>query len=100
MNPEITLNQAEIEAFCEKHHILKLSLFGSGLRDELRPDSDLDLLVEFEPQLMVDLFDMAEMEIELTRMLGRKVDLRTPQELSSYFRQDGMQTAQLLYEQK
>ena len=100
MNPEITLNQAEIEAFCEKRHIHTLSLFGSALRDELRPDSDLDLLVEFEPRFVVDLFDMAEMEIELTRMLGRKVDLRTPQELSRYFRQDVMQTAQILYEQK
>ncbi len=100
LNPEITLTQAEIDAFCQKHHIRKLSLFGSGLRHELREDSDLDLLVEFEPRLVVDLFDMAEMEIELTRMLGRKVDLRTPQELSRYFRQDVLLTAQIIYEQK
>jgi len=100
MNPEFILTQAEIDAFCQKHHILKLSLFGSGLRHELREDSDIDLLVEFEPEFMVDLFDMAEMEIELNHMLGRKVDLRTPQELSRYFRQDVIQTAQALYEQR
>ncbi|MBN1997169.1 nucleotidyltransferase domain-containing protein [candidate division KSB1 bacterium] len=66
----------------------KLSLFGSALRDELRPESDIDLLVEFEKDHIPGLLKFAEMEMELTQMVKRKVDLRTPAELSRYFKDE------------
>jgi len=87
----------KIEAFCRRHQIRKLSLFGSALRDDFKPTSDIDILVEFNPGNLVGLIKMASMEIELSQILGRKVDLRTPQELSRYFRQDIVESAQLLY---
>jgi len=84
--------------FCQKHHIRKLSLFGSILRDDFGPRSDIDMLVEFEPQQVVGFLKLAAMEIELSEMLGRKVDLRTPAELSRYFRQEVLATAEVRYE--
>jgi predicted nucleotidyltransferase len=86
--------------FCQQHHIRKLWLFGSILRDDLGPQSDIDMLVEFEPQQVVGFLKLAALEIELSEMLGRKVDLRTPAELSRYFRQDVLATAEVQYEQK
>jgi predicted nucleotidyltransferase len=74
-----------------------MSLFGSALRDELKPDSDIDILVEFDKNHMPGLFDIAGMEIELAEMFGRKVDLRTPDELSRYFRDDVLQKARVEY---
>ena len=94
----VTIPTAQVAAFCQRHSIHKLALFGSVLRDDFGPDSDIDILVEFEPDARVDFFDMASMEMELTDMLGRKVDLRTPQELSRYFRQKVLDTAQVVYE--
>src|SRR5690606_34320661 len=64
--------------FCRRHHIRKLSLFGSILRDDFGPDSDIDVLVEFEPGARVGLFKLVGMEQELSALLGRKVDLNTP----------------------
>lgn len=87
----------ELEAFCRKNHITKMSLFGSALRDELTPESDIDILVEFDKKHIPGLFDLAGMEIELSEMLGRKVDLRTPAELSRYFREDVMKKARVEY---
>lgn len=86
-----------IADFCHRHHILKLSLFGSVLRDDFRPDSDVDVLVEFEPGQEPGLIRMAGMEIELGEILGRKVDLRTPEDLSRYFRQRVLETAEVQY---
>lgn len=97
---EIAVSDEQIGDFCQRHQVRKLSLFGSGLRDELRPDSDLDILVEFEPEAEIDLFDMAEMEIELTNLFGRKVDLRTSEDLSRYFRQKVLDSAYPLYERE
>ncbi len=93
----INLPQDKIEAFCRRHHIRKLSLFGSALRNDFNPTSDVDILVEFEPGSLVGLIKMASMEIELSQILGRKVDLRTPLELSRYFRQEILETAQVQY---
>jgi hypothetical protein len=73
-------------------------VFGSALRDDFGPDSDIDTLVEFEPGARVSFFDMVTMEMELTDMMGRQVDLRTPQELSRYFRQTVLDTARVVYE--
>src|SRR5512139_694381 len=84
-NPHLSIPQDKIADFCRRHHIRKLSLFGSVLRDDFAPASDVDVLVEFEPGHVPGLafFDM---ERELTSLLGRKVDLNTPGFLSRYFR--------------
>ena len=86
-----------LERFCRTNHIARLALFGSALRDELRPDSDIDLLVQFEPGSVPGLMGLAKIELSLTDMLGRKVDLRTPTELSRYFRDDVLAHARAEY---
>ncbi|MCX6339355.1 MAG: nucleotidyltransferase domain-containing protein [Candidatus Aureabacteria bacterium] len=85
--------------FCKHHHIRKLSLFGSVLEQGFRPDSDVDMLVEFDAGVTVGLINLAGMEIELSKILGRKVDLRTPAELSRYFRQEVLRSAEVQYAQ-
>ena len=83
---------------CARHRIRRLSLFGSVLRGTARPDSDVDLLVEIEPGATPTLLDMATMEEELSSLLhGRRVDLRTAQDLSRYFRDDVLREAQPQY---
>ncbi|MGO9118582.1 MAG: nucleotidyltransferase family protein [Desulfomonilaceae bacterium] len=87
-----------IENFCRKHHIRKLSIFGSYLREDFSPESDIDFLVEFAPEHTPTLFDVAGMEIELSEMLnGTKVDLRTAQDLSRYFRDEVLAEAEVQY---
>ena len=98
MVTNITIPETTIEEFCRKHHIRKLSLFGSVLREDFRPDSDVDVLVEYEPEAIVTLLDMARQEIELGVLIGRKVALRTPEELSRYFRQQVIERAQSIHE--
>ena len=93
----IDIPKDELAAFCRKHHIRKLALFGSVLRDDFGPDSDVDVLVEFEPEHVPGLIGISGMERELTVVLGRKVDLRTPQELSRYFREDVVAEAEVQY---
>ena len=87
----------KIEGYCRRHHIHRLSLYGSILRDDFGPKSDIDVLVEFEPGHVPGLIRMAGMEIELSELLGRKVDLRTPAELSRYFRDDVLREADVQY---
>jgi len=82
--------------FCRRNHITKLSLFGSALRDDFRPDSDIDVLVEFEPG-HVPGFAIVAMQNELSRLAGRKVDLRTPRDLSRYFREQVIREAKVRY---
>ena len=94
----LALPQAEIEEFCRRNHIRKLSLFGSVLTPRFRPESDIDVLVEFEAGSKITLFDVAGMELELTEKLGRKVDLRTAGDLSRYFRDQVVSTAAIQYE--
>lgn len=91
-------DKSVLAAFCRRHHIKKLSLFGSAQRGELRPESDIDLLVAFEPGYVPGLITLAGMEIELTEKLGRKVDLRTSQDLSRYFREQVVNAAEVQYE--
>jgi len=87
-----------IAAFCRRHHIRKLAFFGSVLRDDFMPDSDVDVLVEFEPGHVPGLFRLAGMELELSEILGgRKVDLNTPNCLSRYFRDRIIAEAQVQY---
>ena len=82
----IELPLENIEAFCLRHHIRKLSLFGSVLTPRFGPSSDVDVLVEFERGQGPGYFGLSAMELELSDLVGRKVDLRTPGEISRYFR--------------
>jgi hypothetical protein len=93
----IELPKGRIEEFCKRHHIKKLSLFGSALRDDFTPESDLDILVEFDPAHIPGLIRLAGMEIELTSILGRKVDMRTAQDLSRYFRDEVLSSSKVQY---
>lgn len=94
----IQLPKKKIAEFCKKHHIRKLSLFGSALRDDFTPESDLDILVEFEPGTRIGMIRLAELEIELGEMLGRKVDLNTPGFLSKYYRDKILAEAAVHYD--
>lgn len=87
----------KIVEFCRRNHITKLSLFGSDLSGDFREDSDIDLLVEFDSNHVPGLIRLAGMEIELTEILGRKVDIRTPQDLSRYFRYEVVNNADVQY---
>jgi len=95
---QIAISEDELREFCRKHYIKKLALFGSVLKGELRPESDVDVLVEFQEGHVPGLIELAGMEAELSRYFGgRKVDLRTPNDLSRYFRDDVMKAAEVLY---
>lgn len=95
---QMELPKDKITSFCKKHHIRKLSLFGSVLRDDFGSGSDIDILVEFEPGKVPSFFRLFDMEDELSAMLGgRKVDLRTPEDLSRYFRDKVLATAVVQY---
>lgn len=93
----VAIPKEKIEHFCNKHHIRKLSVFGSVLRDDFRSDSDVDVLVEFDPDHIPGLIKLAGMEFELSEILGRKVDIRTAQDLSRYFRQEVLNSAEVQY---
>ena len=93
----INIPEGEIDTFCRRNRIKKLSFFGSVLRDDFSPASDVDVLIEFVPGTVVGFIRLAGMEMELSNILGRKVDLRTPAELSRYFRQDVLNTAEVQY---
>ena len=91
-------DQAALAALCRRHHIRRLSLFGSTLKGTARPDSDIDLLVEFEPEARPSLLTMAQIEIELSALLdGRRVDLRTREDLSRYFRDEVVHMAEVQF---
>jgi predicted nucleotidyltransferase len=93
----IDLPQDQIAAFCQKHHIRKLALFGSVLRDDFRPESDVDVLVEFEPVRPVGLIRLAGIQRELSALLGRSVDLNTEGFLSPYVRNEVLRDAETHY---
>lgn len=85
----LEIPRPEVEGFCARNHIRKLSLFGSILTDRFGADSDVDVLVEFEPGATSTYLDLARMERELLDVLGRKVDLRTPAEAQPVFSRTG-----------
>jgi len=96
----IDFPQDRVAEFCRRYHIRRLSLFGSVLREDFRPDSDVDVLVEFESSYEPGFFGLARMERELSELLeGRKVDLRTPEDLSRYFRDEVLAVAEVRYAQ-
>lgn len=96
----IDIPREKIADFCRRHHIKKLSFFGSILREDFGPESDIDVLVEFEMDHVPGLIRMAGMEIELSEIVAHKVDLRTPEDLSRYFRQDVIDSAETVYAQE
>src|SRR5947199_4036534 len=93
----IEIPQDALGDFCRRWQIRKLSLFGSILRNQLRPDSDVDVLVEFQPGRRIGLIQVARIERELSDLLGRKADLRTPADLSRYFRDEVLREAEVQY---
>jgi uncharacterized protein len=95
---EPKISKDNLIEFCKRNHIRKLSVFGSAIQGQLKPDSDIDLLVEFEQEHTPGLFSIIKMEIELSESLGRKVDLRTPEDLSRYFRDEVVKNAQVQYQ--
>ena len=95
---QISLDREAVAEFCRKNHIRKLSLFGSVLRDDFGPESDVDVLVEFEPGKEPGLFRLARMELDFSEFVGgRKVDMRTAEDLSRYFRDQVVASAELQY---
>lgn len=94
----ISLNRDEIKEFCKKHHISTLALFGSILTSHFSPASDVDVLVSFDVERIPNLFDLVDMESELSAIVGRNVDLKTPNDLSPYFRNEVLSRAKTIYE--
>ncbi|HRF06977.1 nucleotidyltransferase family protein [Accumulibacter sp.] len=98
MHPSLNIDESTLARLCREHRIGRLALFGSQLKGTAGDESDIDLLVEFAPDARPTLFDMAQIEIELSQAMGgRKVDLRTPQDLSPYFRDEVVRTAEVQY---
>ncbi|MBI2077215.1 MAG: nucleotidyltransferase family protein [Euryarchaeota archaeon] len=97
MPPRIPVDRAAIAAFCRRYGIRRLSLFGSVLRSDFRAESDVDVLVEFVPGRVPGFFGLVDMQDELSAMLGRRVDLRTPQDLSRYFRSEVVASAEVQF---
>jgi len=98
MNKQMMIEREPLAAFCHRHHIRRLSLFGSRLKGTGSPESDLDLLVEFEPGYAPGFISLAGMERELSDLAGgQKIDMRTPQDLSRYFRDDVLAAAEVQY---
>jgi hypothetical protein len=94
----LPIDAETLASFCRRHHIRRMALFGSMLQGAARPDSDIDLLVEFDPDSTPGLLALAEMEAELSAVLGgRQVDLRTPRDLSRYFRDEVLRSAEVQY---
>ena len=98
MNRRLAISEVDLETFCRAHGIRRLSLFGSTLKGTAGPDSDVDLLVEFYSDRIPGLLGLAAMEDELSKMMhGRRVDLRTPNDLSDLFRESVLKEAELQY---
>jgi hypothetical protein len=93
----ISLTSTEIAEFCEQHHIRQLALFGSVLRDDFGPTSDVDVLVEFEPQAQVGLMAFARIQRELSEILQRPIDLVTPDGLKPLIKRSILDSAEVIY---
>lgn len=93
----IPIPTEKINQFCKKNHIINMSIFGSVLTDKFNSKSDVDFLVEFQPEHIPTLFDIVNMEEELSNIIGRHADLRTKKGISRYFRDDVIATARKIY---
>jgi predicted nucleotidyltransferase len=94
----VTIPHDTIADFCRRHQVRRLALFGSALRDDFSPDSDIDVLVEFAEDTRIGLFAMGAMQMELSALLGREVDLKTAGFLHPRFRQQVIEKAETIYE--
>ena len=94
----VSISPADHSAFCRRHRIRRLSFFGSVLRDDFGPQSDIDVLVEFEPATRIGLIGLAGVELELSKLLGRKVDLNTAGFFGPSLRDEIVSTSRVLYE--
>jgi len=97
IRPELKASDEALASFCRRNAIRKLSFFGSVLRDDFGPESDVDTLVEFYPDARVSLLDMSRMQRELSGLIGRNVDLLTPGDLSPYIKDEVLSIAQVQY---
>lgn len=95
---QITFPREHIQAFCQRHHVRRMWVFGSVLRDDFGPESDVDVLVAFEAGARITLFDMVDMQDELAALLGRDIDLTTPDGLNEYIQADVLAQAQVMYD--
>jgi predicted nucleotidyltransferase len=99
MTVRLSFDRDALRALCRRYGIRRLSLYGSVLKGTARPESDVDLLVEFEPRAKPSLFDITDIEQALSAMLGgRRVDVRTAEDLSRYFRDEVVREAEVQYE--
>ena len=97
---QLDLPTDDIVALCKNYPIRRLSLFGSILHDDFTPESDIDILIEFEPDAKIGYFELVEIQFQLSDIIGREVDLLTPGALSKYFRHQVLDTAQMIYERE
>jgi uncharacterized protein len=93
----VSVDESRLAEWSQAHQVKRLAFFGSFLREDFGPESDIDLLIEFLPGARVSLFGIVRMEMELSDMLGRKVDLRTPEDLSRHFRDQVLASAEVCY---
>ena len=100
MNANLRVSQERIASFCQRNGVRRFAIFGSALRADFRPESDVDVLVEFLPDRIPGLLGVARMERDLSELFGgRRVDLRTAEDLSRYFRQRVLDEAEVQYAQ-
>lgn len=97
MRAHIHVDLHQLADFCRRHHIRKLAFFGSVLRDDFRPDSDVDVLLEFEPGTRIGLFDLMALQLEFSELIGRDADVRLPGDLHHSFRDRVIAEAEVLY---
>jgi uncharacterized protein len=98
MSELIAISPEALQSLCERYQVRRMLLFGSALGEDFGPESDVDLLVEYDPRARVSLLDMAALRRELSSILGRQVDLGTPESLSPYLRDRVLASAQVIYE--
>ncbi len=98
MNANFTVDRETIRAFCRRNRIRKLAFFGSVLREDFTPRSDVDVMVEFEPEARVGLIALAGMELELGRLFGQRAEIHTVKGLNPMFRDEVIESAEVQYE--
>lgn len=97
MNPQLSIPQADIQAFCRAHGVRELSVFGSAVRGDFRADSDIDVLIDIAPDTRIGLIALQRMRDELTRIFGRPVDLLTKTGINRHIRADILRDAQVIH---
>ena len=95
--PIVTIDRSKIASFCQRNHIKELSLFGSAIRDDFGLDSDVDVLVEFEPDAEIDLIQFSGMRLELIELFGREVDLVTKSSLKPLIKDEVLSSCEVVY---